>query len=215
MSESRVSYSKPTSKAERRTATVVLLSFIVMLLQIAVGWFTGSIALLSSGLHMGAHVITLSLSWGAYILVRRLQRQGHSHYEPQRILNLSAYTSSVLLLLVGLFVLVEAAERLEHAEVAIAYGEAAAVAVVGILTNTLCAWMLHLRSDEGDNNTRAAYMHVAADVVSHTGTLVAILCAWVWNATWIDAVAAICSSLIIVRWAYKMLRRTGGELALK
>lgn len=62
------------SWGERRTATVVVFTLIVMVSEFVVGVLTHSMALLAEGIHMGSHVLVLGLSWAAYVLVRRLQR---------------------------------------------------------------------------------------------------------------------------------------------
>lgn len=97
---------------EKKTAFVVLFSAVIMVLEIFFGLFTNSMALLADGIHMGSHVLAIGLSWGAYVLVRRLKRQHADNIDGDKILALSAYTSGILLLLFALFIMVEAIERL-------------------------------------------------------------------------------------------------------
>lgn len=59
---------------ERKTAFVVTFSAVTMVLEIFFGLFSKSMALLADGIHMGSHVLAIGLSWGAYVLVRRLDR---------------------------------------------------------------------------------------------------------------------------------------------
>lgn len=131
------------SQSENKTAFVVLFSAATMVLEIFFGLISNSMALLADGIHMGSHVLAIGLSWGAYILVRRLERKHTANIENTRVLSLSAYTSGVLLLLFALFIIVEAVERLLSPAVEIRYTEAMLVAAIGMVVNIICALVLH------------------------------------------------------------------------
>ena len=75
---------------EKKTAFVVLFSAVIMVLEIFFGLFTNSMALLADGIHMGSHVLAIGLSWGAYVLVRRLKQQHANNIDGDKILALSA-----------------------------------------------------------------------------------------------------------------------------
>lgn len=60
--------------AESRTRRVLLLTAATMVLEIHLGWWSGSMALLADGWHMGSHVLALGLSWGAYVMARVSRR---------------------------------------------------------------------------------------------------------------------------------------------
>lgn len=67
------------SQSERKTAFVVTFSAVTMVLEIFFGLFSKSMALLADGIHMGSHVLAIGLSWGAYVLVRRLEQKQTTH----------------------------------------------------------------------------------------------------------------------------------------
>ena len=116
------------SRGEKRTAFVVAFSAVTMVLEIAIGLFSNSMALLADGIHMGSHVLAIGLSWGAYVLVRRLQKKDACGVDGDKVLSLSAYTSGVLLLIFALFIVVEAIERFFVPRVEIRYVEAMVIA---------------------------------------------------------------------------------------
>ena len=119
------------SQNEKKTAFVVLFSAATMVLEIIFGLFSKSMALLADGIHMGSHVLAIGLSWGAYILVRNLEKKDTHQVDTEKVLSLSAYTSGILLLVFALFILVEAAERFFSPAVEIRYTEAMIVAAIG------------------------------------------------------------------------------------
>lgn len=202
------------SQGEKRTAFVVLFSAATMILEIFFGLFSKSMALLADGIHMGSHVLAIGLSWGAYVLVRKLQKKQANHIDDKKVLLLSAYTSGVLLLIFALFIIIEAIERFFIPAVEIRYVEAMIVAALGMLVNIVCALVLHEKhGDESeDYNRHSAYLHVLADALTSLGAIFGLLCAMLWNIIWIDTLVALICSIVIIRWAKKLLYDTGKSL---
>lgn len=203
------------SQSEKRTAFVVLFTAVTMVLEISIGLFSKSMALLADGIHMGSHVLAIGLSWGAYVLVRHLERKHAENVDKDRVLSLSAYTSGILLLVFALFIIVEAVKRFLAPNVEIRYVEAMIVAVIGMVVNIICALVLHDKHDEKDFNRQSAYLHVLADALTSIGAIFGLICAMIWDITWIDTLVAFVCSLVIIRWALKLLVHTGKVLASK
>lgn len=57
---------------EKRTVLIVAITAIMMVVEIATGLISGSIALLADGLHMASHTAALSIAVFAYVISRRL-----------------------------------------------------------------------------------------------------------------------------------------------
>ena len=93
------------SAQEKRTAFVVIFTFCMMLAEIIVGLTSYSMALFADGVHMGSHVLVIGLNWGAYVLVRRLNSKDATQYDGDKILNLSAFTSGIFLVLMAVFII--------------------------------------------------------------------------------------------------------------
>jgi cobalt-zinc-cadmium efflux system protein len=200
------------SQNEKKTAFVVLFSAATMVLEIIFGLFSKSMALLADGIHMGSHVLAIGLSWGAYILVRHLEKKDTHQVDTEKVLSLSAYTSGILLLVFALFILVEAAERFFSPAVEIRYTEAMIVAAIGMVVNIICAFVLHDAHGHQDYNRHSAYLHVLADALTSLGAIFGLICAMIWNIIWIDTLVAVVCSLVIIRWAKNLLFDTGKAL---
>lgn len=203
------------SQEERSTRFVVLVALAMMVVETTVGILSSSMALTADGLHMGAHVVAIGISWAAYVLVRHLRRKGNGKYDSGKIINLSAFTSGITLLVAAVFIIIESAGRLLCPDVEISYCQALVVACLGVVVNGVCAWVLHGRHGHGDMNTYAAFLHVVGDVVTSLGTIVGLLCAMMLGINWVDAVVAMLGGLLIVAWAVKLLLATGRALTLK
>ena len=202
------------SQGEKKTAFVVLFSAATMVLEIFFGLFSNSMALLADGIHMGSHVLAIGLSWGAYVLVRRLEKKHADNVDSDKVLALSAYTSGVLLLMFALFIIIEAAERFFSPSVEIRYVEAMVVAAIGMVVNIICAFVLHEKHghEHEDYNRHSAYLHVLADALTSLGAIFGLICAMIWNIIWIDTIVALVCSLVIIRWAKNLLFDTGKAL---
>lgn len=189
-----------------------MFSAATMVLEIGAGLFSKSMALLADGIHMGSHVLAIGLSWGAYVLVRHIERKQTTSVDSAKVLSLSAYTSGVMLLFFSFFIMVEALERFLNPEVRIRYVEAMIVAVVGMVVNIICALVLHDKHGHDDYNRHSAYLHVLADALTSLGAIFGLVCAMIWNITWIDTLVAFVCSLVIMRWAKNLIFDTAKVL---
>ena len=124
---------------QRALGWVVLLTLVTMVGELAVGSWSGSLALTADGWHMGTHAFALGGAWVAYELSRRAGA-GYA-FGGWKIEVLAAYTSGIALLAVALWIVADAVMRL-LAPQPIAYGAALAVAVVGLVVNLASAWLL-------------------------------------------------------------------------
>lgn len=197
---------------EKRTAFVVVFTFVMMLVEVVVGLLSHSMALFADGVHMGSHVLVIGLNWAAYVLVRRLESKGTTQYDSDKILNLSAFTSGIFLILMAVFIIVEAIERLTSNEGFLNYGFALGTAIVGLIANSISASVLHGHHGTTDYNSHAAYLHVLSDALTEIGAIIGLLCAMFWNITWIDSLVAVVSTIVVLRWAKRLLWDTGRAL---
>lgn len=197
---------------EKRTAFVVVFTFVMMLAEVVVGLLSHSMALFADGVHMGSHVLVIGLNWAAYVLVRRLESKGTTQYNSDKILNLSAFTSGIFLILMAVFIIVEAIERLTSNEGILNYWFALGTAIVGLIANTISASVLHGHHGTTDYNSHAAYLHVLSDALTEIGAIIGLLCAMFWNITWIDSLVAVVSAIVVLRWAKRLLWDTGRAL---
>ena len=200
-----------THNHEKSTMWVVLLTAITMVVEIIFGLTTKSMALLADGIHMGSHVLAIGLSWLAYIIVRRVSKSEKFKGDTNKILSLSGYSSGLMLLIFALVIMFEAIERLYN-PVEIVYKEAIFVACIGLVVNIVSAFLLHHDHEHSDHNIRAAYLHVLADTLTSLTAILGLIAAMIWDIPFIDTIAAIISSLVIIKWSIGLLRDSGKVL---
>ncbi len=214
---------------ERRTWFVVVLTAAMMVGEIVVGWLSGSMALLADGWHMATHAAALGIAALAYLFARRQAGNSHFTFGTGKFGDLAAFSSAIILTMIAVQIAYESVVRLLH-PVPIAYGEAIAVAAIGLVVNIVSAWLLrddhdhhhghghdhdHVQSHSHrheDNNLRAAYVHVMADAATSILAIAALLVAMYAQWVWADPAVGIIGSLVIASWAYGLLRASGAVL---
>lgn len=199
------------SKYENKTMWVVLLTAITMVVEIIFGLTTKSMALLADGIHMGSHVLAIGLSWAAYIIVRKVSKSERFKGNSDKILSLSGYSSGLMLLIFAFVIMIEAVQRFYN-PVDIFYKEAILVATIGLIVNIASAFLLHHDHQHSDHNIRAAYLHVIADALTSVSAILGLVAAMIWDIPFIDTIAAIISSFVIVKWSIGLLRDSGKVL---
>lgn len=190
---------------------VVILTAITMVVEIIFGLTTKSMALLADGIHMGSHVLAIGLSWIAYVIVRKVSKGKKFSGNSDKILSLSGYSSGLMLLIFAVVILVEAAERFYN-PVVIVYKEAILVATIGLMVNITSAFLLQHDHKHSDHNIRAAYLHVLADALTSVSAILGLTAAMIWDIPFIDTIAAIVSSFVIIKWSIGLLKNSGKVL---
>ncbi len=199
------------SNYENKTMWVVFLTAITMVVEIIFGLTTKSMALLADGIHMGSHLLAIGLSWIAYIMVRKVSKSKKFRGNSNKILSLSGYSSGLMLLIFALVIMIEAVQRFYN-PVDIVYKEAILVAIIGLAVNIASAFILHHKHEHTDHNIRAAYLHVIADALTSVSAILGLTAAWIWDIPFIDTIAAIISSFVIVKWSVGLLKDSGKVL---
>jgi cation diffusion facilitator family transporter len=135
---------------ERGVRAVVLLTAAMMVVEVVVGYLTGSMALLADGWHMATHVAALGLASAAYALSRRFAGHRAFAFGTGKIQALGGYTSAVALGLVALLMMVEAASRLLQ-PATIDFAGSLPVAVLGLFVNLASYRLLHGEGHEHEH----------------------------------------------------------------
>jgi cation diffusion facilitator family transporter len=206
---------------ERGTRWVMWITAAMMLIEIAAGWFTNSMALLADGLHMSSHAVAIGLSAFAYAAARRHAGDPRFAFGTWKIEILGGFASAVFLLVIVGLMLAGSVERLLSPQ-AIYYPQAMLVATVGLAVNIVSALILaaaHTHDDghghghhHHDLNLRSAYIHVLADAATSLLAIVALAGGWLYGWAWLDPLIGIAGAIVVALWARRLLADTGKVL---
>lgn len=217
--------------AERSTRIVMWITIIMMVVEIAAGWWYNSMALLADGWHMSSHAVAIGLSAVAYATARRYASDARFAFGTWKIEILSGFASAIFLVGVAVMMVVGSVERLVSPQ-PIHYQEAIAVAVLGLVVNVVCALILgkahHHDHDSGhanghehhhdhghhhyDLNLKSAYLHVIADAATSVLAIVALIGGWIYGWSWLDPVMGVVGGILVAVWAKGLIVDTGKVL---
>ena len=206
------------SHAERRTRIVIGVTAAMMVVEIAVGLMSHSMALLADGWHMSTHVLAFLITAVAYYFARSQAGNARFSFGTGKIGVLGGFTSAVVLSIVALLMAGESVHRL-FVPLEIHFNEAIGIACIGLLVNLGCAVLLADRHHEHggsshheDLNLRAAYLHVLADAFTSVLAITALTGGKFFGWGWLDPVVGVVGSGVVFSWAYTLLRDTSGIL---
>jgi cation diffusion facilitator family transporter len=169
-------------------------------------------ALLADGLHMASHAAALGISAVAYVWVRRHAADEGYSFGAGKMNALAGFAGAVLLAGFALLMAWESAERL-LAPVPVAFGQAIAVAVLGLVVNAVSAVLLTHGEEHGhDHNLRSAYLHVLADAFTSLLAIGALLGGMLLGWRFLDPLMGIVGAAVITRWSAGLLRESGRVL---
>lgn len=217
-----------SSVAERRTRIVIAITATMMVIEIAVGVASNSMALLADGWHMGTHVTAFLITALAYYFSRRHAANPLHSFGTAKIGVLGGFASAVVLAVIALLMAGESVHRF-FAPLSIHFNEAIGIAVLGLFVNLTCALVLthdhehgHSHAHSGhdhhqdrhhhDLNLRAAYLHVLADAFTSLTAITALVAGKFFAWTWLDPAVGILGSGVVMSWAYSLIRDTSGIL---
>jgi cation diffusion facilitator family transporter len=211
------------ARNEQRTRWVIALTLVMMVAEITAGSMFGSMALIADGWHMATHAAAMLIAALAYFFARKHARNPRFSFGTGKLGDLAAFASAVVLALIAILIGWESFLRVA-APVPIDFNQAIVVAVIGLVVNLACAWLLrgngdaHAHSHDGhghhggDNNLRAAYMHVLADALTSVLAIIALLAGSLYGWLWLDPAIGIVGALVIARWSWGLIRDAGGVL---
>jgi cobalt-zinc-cadmium efflux system protein len=192
-------------------AIATLLNVALVVIQVGYGVFAHSMALLADAGHNAGDVFALLLAWSSHAMSRWDPTERYT-YGFRSTSILAALINATILLVVTGAIAWAAIERLFEPQ-PVAGGIVMAVAAIAIVINGLAAWLLS-RGQERDLNIHGAFLHLLTDAAVSAGVVVAgiviVLTRWLW----VDPVASLVISGVIV-WSTWGLLRDSAKLSLQ
>ena len=224
---------------ENKVWIVFWLTTIIMLLEITAGYWSGSMALLADGWHMGTHSAAFAIAIFAYWYAKKHASNKEFSFGTGKVTYLGGFASAVALAIVALMMAIESVLRLIEPQ-AIHFNEAIIVAFIGLAVNVASVFVLHddhhhhhhhdhdhdhdshdhdheykhkHDHEHGhDHNLKAAYFHVLADTLTSVLAIVALFAGKYFGWIWMDALMGIVGAAVISRWSYGLIKESSDVL---
>lgn len=176
------------------TALVLVSCF--SLSELAVSFWSHSLALQAESGHMISDSIALGLSLlAAWSVQGKSEKVNGSN---RRIEVIAALVNGLGLVAIATWIASEAIARLQSPPVEILSMPMLITAVLGLGVNSVNILLLH-DSSQHDLNVKGAFLHVVADAIGSVGVILAAIAVWLMHWLWADvAISLFVSGLIAV-----------------
>ncbi|AAZ28284.1 CDF family Co(II)/Ni(II) efflux transporter DmeF [Colwellia psychrerythraea] len=203
---------------ENKVKTVFWLTTVIMVLEIGAGTWSGSMALLADGWHMGTHSAAFLIAIFAYSYAKKHANNKDFSFGTGKVNSLGGFASAIALAIVALMMIVESVQRLLEPQ-SIHFNEAIVVAIIGLVVNVASVFILHddhhhhgEHHHDHDHNMKAAYFHVLADTLTSLLAIVALLIGKYVGLIWMDPLMGIVGAIVILRWSYGLIKDSSNVL---
>jgi cobalt-zinc-cadmium efflux system protein len=181
----------------------VIVTLLVFGLEVAGGYISGSLSLLSDAGHMFIDASSLLLALGAIRAARSLPTKRRS-YGLHRAEIFAAFINGLLLIGVSGWILFEAYQRFLYPR-EVESGVMLIVALIGLAANAYIAYYLH---GSHDLNIRGAFLHVMGDALSSLAVVAAALFIMFTGQTLADPLLSAGIAIVILVTAIGVLRES-------
>src|SRR5699024_10598788 len=169
---------------------------VYMVVELAGGIWTNSLALLSDAGHMLSDSISLGVGLLAFTFGEKVANYSKT-YGYKRFEILAAVFNGVTLILISIYIFYEAFQRFSNPPEVASTGMLI-IASIGLLVNIIVAWMLMKGDTEENLNLRAAFLHVLGDLLGSVGAIVAALLIIFFNWGWADPLASVIVAVLVL-----------------
>lgn len=196
---------------ESKVKIVFWLTTVIMVLEIGAGTWSGSMALLADGWHMGTHSAAFLITIFAYSYAKKHANNREFSFGTGKVNSLGGFASAIALAIVALMMIIESMQRLLEPQ-SIHFNEAIVVAIIGLIVNFASVFILHddhhHHDGEHDHNMKAAYFHVLADTLTSLLAIVALLFGKYAGLIWMDPLMGIVGAIVISKWSYGLIKES-------
>ncbi len=194
-----------------RLINAILLNIFITVSQVAGGFISGSLSLLSDALHNLSDVVALLVSLFASLI------SGKKHtvtktYGYKRAEIIAAFINSLMLITLSIYLGYEAIHRFINIQ-PITTGWVIAMSGLGIVINWLSAKILHHESKES-LNVKSAYIHLLSDMFTSIAVLAGGLLMYFFKIYWVDSVLTLIIAVYLVYMAFTILLQSTNVLML-
>lgn len=183
----------------------IFLNVFITIAQIAGGFISGSLSLLSDALHNFSDVMALVISWIA-------NKMGHLPANDKRTFGykraeiISALINAIALLFIAFFLIKTAIERFGH-PVMISSNIVIWMAGLSIVLNGISV-LIVAKDAKKSINMKSAYLHLFSDMISSIAVMLGGIAIHIWNITWLDSILSVIIAVYLIISSWKLVLET-------
>ncbi|MGP8153616.1 MAG: cation diffusion facilitator family transporter [Smithella sp.] len=200
---------------QQRKERVAILSVVsnssLVLFKIIVGVFTGSVSIISEAMHSGIDLLAAVISMFS-VKTSSVPADDSHPFGHGKIENISGFVEALLIFIAAFWLLFEALKKLLFSQVIEHAGWGVVVMLFSSVVNYIVSQKLfHVAKETDSIALQADAWHLRTDVYTSAGVMAGLWIIWIGhkffpaqNINWIDPVAAMFVTVLILRAAYKL-----------
>ena len=177
-----------------------------MIAEVIVGVAAGSLALVTDAAHMLTDAIAIALALLAIRLAAKPPAGGFT-YGFKRVEILSAQANGITLLLLAVYFVYEAVNRLIHPP-EVKGALVLITGVAGIVVNLFATWLIS-KANRSSLNVEGAFQHILNDLFAFVATAIAGLVVLLTGFARADAIAAFVVAVLMLKAGVSLVRDSG------
>ncbi len=191
----------------KKTLYVIIITILTMIAEIVFGHISNSMALLSDGWHMGTHALALTVTFIAFVMIKKFKDSDIFPSGTGKISPFAGFISALFLAVTGIFVLTESVMRFFN-PLTIGFDTAILVAIIGLVVNGVCLLVMQSKNSEKDYNYKAAYLHIMTDALTSVFAIIALLAGKYFGLYFLDPLMGLLGGYLILRWSICLIKET-------
>lgn len=196
----------------RAAAVSIASNSLLILLKAAAGLLTGSISLIAEAIHSTIDLVAAIIAFISVSISDTPADEGHP-FGHGKAENMSGLAEALLIFVAGITIAYEAVDRIIHGETLQLLEVGIGVIGVSIVINiivSMYSFRVARKTDSLAMEARAK--HLVTDILTMAGVLVGLIIVRLTGHSIFDRIAAILVSLLIMKTAYDLLKKSVGGL---
>jgi cobalt-zinc-cadmium efflux system protein len=188
----------------KRLIGTILLNVAITIAEFLGGLITGYLALMADAVHNLSDVASLLLAWLG-MTGAKLPATKKSTYGYKRVEVMTAFISAVALVVIAVFIIMKAYDRIVSPEEIREPGLFLTIAGVGLIGNLVSVWLLS--AHRGSSlNMKAAFLHMAYDAASSGAVIAGGVFILIFGWVIVDPILSTIIALMIVWSSYQVIK---------
>lgn len=199
------------SVRKKNLLLTIFINVVITIAQVIGGFVSGSLALISDALHNFTDVVSLVISYIASVFSYK-EASENKTFGYKRAEIIAAFVNACSLLVIAIFLVVEAAQRFFN-PTSIEADLVIWLSLVAIIGNGLSVFILH-KDAKSNMNIRSSYLHLFTDLLGSIAVLVGGLLMKFYSLFWIDAVLTLIIAVYLIIVGFQLAKKAFSVLML-
>ncbi len=190
------------------TILSVCSNFVIVVLKLIVGFFTGSVAVISEGIHSSMDLFASIITFFSIRISNQPADEDHP-YGHGKAENIAGTIETLLIFVAGIWIIIESVNKLVNPHEIRFPALGIMVMLFGAIVNIIVSRVIKKAADEANSVAmKSNALHLYTDVFTSLGIALSLFLVYITGWLWIDPVIAILTAFYIMYEAYKLLKES-------